>query len=46
MFERNVFDLAAVGGAPIANPNWSQKVRTGAEHTLHPYYPGVLARLD
>jgi 2,4-dienoyl-CoA reductase-like NADH-dependent reductase (Old Yellow Enzyme family) len=46
MFERNEFDLVAVGRALVANPNWSQKVCTCVEHTLHPCYPGVLARLD
>ena len=34
MLERGDFDLVAVGRALITNPNWSVKIRAGAEHEL------------
>jgi 2,4-dienoyl-CoA reductase-like NADH-dependent reductase (Old Yellow Enzyme family) len=39
------FDLAAVGRALIANPNWSNQVRDGEMDALKPYQKEMLAEL-
>jgi len=36
-FDRGDFDLVAVGRALLADPNWLQKIRTGAVSELKPY---------
>ncbi|MBV1901337.1 MAG: 12-oxophytodienoate reductase, partial [Kordiimonadaceae bacterium] len=39
------FDLAAVGRALIANPDWANKVRSESTHDLQPYTADMLTKL-
>ncbi|WP_294331540.1 NADH:flavin oxidoreductase [uncultured Sphingomonas sp.] len=43
--ERDEFDLIAVGRALISNPDWVQKVQTGAGQELKGFSPAALAEL-
>lgn len=43
--ERDEFDLAAVGRALIANPDWANKVQAGGVEDLHPYEKDMLMTL-
>jgi 2,4-dienoyl-CoA reductase-like NADH-dependent reductase (Old Yellow Enzyme family) len=43
--ERGEFDLAAVGRALIANPDWPQLVREGRLEQARPYERAILAEL-
>ena len=43
--ERGDFDLAAVGRALIANPDWANKVQAGGVDALHPYEKEMLLKL-
>lgn len=43
--ERGEFDLVAVGRAMIANPDWVEKVRRGAENELRNYERAMLGEL-
>ncbi|WP_255833399.1 NADH:flavin oxidoreductase [Kordiimonas sp. SCSIO 12603] len=43
--ERDEFDLAAVGRALIANPDWVEKVRSDAMEDLSPYTKEMLMKL-
>jgi 2,4-dienoyl-CoA reductase-like NADH-dependent reductase (Old Yellow Enzyme family) len=43
--ERGEFDLAAVGRALIANPDWANKVQKGGVSTLAPYEKEMLMKL-
>ena len=45
MLERGDFDLVAVGRALIANPDWTEKIRTGRFDQLVAYEPKVLETL-
>lgn len=44
--ERGEFDLAAVGRALIANPDWANRVREGELETMSTYERAMLAALD
>ncbi len=44
--ERGEFDLAAVGRALIANPDWPRQVREGQIEALKPYTKELLGALD
>ena len=43
--ERGEFDLAAVGRALIANPDWANKVQAGGVAALRPYEKEMLLKL-
>ncbi len=43
--EKEEFDLAAVGRALIANPDWANKVQAGGVEQLHPYEKEMLLKL-
>ena len=43
--EKEEFDLAAVGRALIANPDWADKVQAGGVEQLHPYEKEMLLKL-
>ncbi len=46
MLERGDFDLVAVGRALIVDPDWTEKIRRGAEDELRPFSPDLLTRLE
>ena len=43
--EKGEFDLAAVGRALIANPDWANKVQQGGVSNLAPYEKEMLLKL-
>ncbi len=43
--ERDEFDLVAVGGAPISDPDWVRKVRTGNAAGMTRFHAAALAEL-
>jgi 2,4-dienoyl-CoA reductase-like NADH-dependent reductase (Old Yellow Enzyme family) len=45
MFERGEIDMAAVGRGLIADPDWAEKVRTGALADIRPFEAAQLAAL-
>jgi len=44
--ERGDFDIMAVGRAMIANPDWAEKVQSGAVEALVPFNPQMLHSLN
>ena len=44
-FERNEFDLVAVGRALLSDPHWVEKVRDGRQAELQDFNPSALATL-
>ncbi|KAF0957995.1 NADH:flavin oxidoreductase [Rhodococcus sp. T7] len=41
LFERNEFDLVALGRAVLADPQWVAKVASGDLDAIRPYYKGI-----
>lgn len=46
LFDREEFDLVAVGRAMLSNPDWARLVHAGRFADLKPYSRDVLTRLD